>query len=134
MISFGAKLSRKQELAIAALLSTKTIAEAAREAGVSEITLWRWLRRSDFQLAYANARREVVSSAIASLQQASEKAVRTLEEIMLDKNAAPSARVSAAKVVLELVLKVQNIEDLQRRLAAVEEIIEGWNDDYDTAH
>jgi hypothetical protein len=52
MKGHGEKLSRKQDLAIAGLLTEPTIGEAAQKAGVSEVTLWRWLKQADFTSAY----------------------------------------------------------------------------------
>jgi len=46
----GEKLSRKQEQAIAALLTCPTIEQAAKAAGVGETTLWRWLQDSDKEI------------------------------------------------------------------------------------
>ncbi len=45
----GDKLERKTEAAIVALLAHPTMPEAAKAAGVSETTLWRWLQRDDFR-------------------------------------------------------------------------------------
>ena len=121
MIGHGEKLSRKQEQAIAALLSEPTIAAAAEKVGVGEVTLWRWLQREDFQADYQQARREAVAQAIAALQRASSEAVQALREIMVDSGAPASSRVSAAKTVLELALKGVELEDIERRVTALEE-------------
>jgi len=116
----GGKLKRKQETAIAALLTEPTIGSAAARVGVGEVTLWRWLRRADFQDQYRQARREVVSQAIAALQQASWEAVGTLRQVMADSEAPATSRVSAAKAVLELALRAVELEDLQERVRALE--------------
>jgi len=121
VIGHGEKLSRKQEQAIAALLSEPTIAAAAEKVGVGEVTLWRWLQREDFQADYQQARREAVAQAIAALQRASSEAVQALREIMVDSGAPASSRVSAAKTVLELALKGVELEDIERRVTALEE-------------
>ena len=72
------KMSYRQESAIAALLCSPTIPEAAKTAGVCERTLFRWLQDPVFQQSYRAARREAVSQAIAGLQKASSEAVQTL--------------------------------------------------------
>ena len=117
----GGKLSRKQEQAIAALLSEPTIAAAAERVGVGEVTLWRWLQREDFRVDYQRARRETVAQAIAAIQQASSEAVQALREIMVDSEAPASSRVSAAKTVLEFALKGAELEDIEKRVAVLEE-------------
>ncbi len=84
------KITRKQHKAIAALIQTPTIKEAAAIAGIGESTLFRWLRNEAFQDCYRQARHEAVRSAMARLSQASGEAVRVLEKIMNDSEAPAS--------------------------------------------
>jgi predicted transcriptional regulator len=118
------KLRGKQAAAIAALLSQRTIAEAAHQVGMGERTLLRWLQEDcAFQAVYRMARRHVVQHAIARVQQATSIAVETLGAVMQDPTAAASARVSAAKVVLETALRGVELEDLEARIAMLEQHI-----------
>ena len=48
----GSTLGRKQEDAIAALLTQRNVEEAARAAGIGVRTLLRWLKLPEFQSAY----------------------------------------------------------------------------------
>src|ERR1051325_966094 len=93
------KLAPVQEPAIVSLLSHATMRTAAKAVGVDEATLWRWLQDKDFHAAYMTARRETVKHAMARLQQISSEAVNTLREVMKDKTAKGSERVSAAKAI-----------------------------------
>lgn len=124
MKGHGEKLSRKQELAIISLLMEPTITMAAEKTGVSEATLWRWTQQEQFQAAYREAKRQAVAQAIARLQQVSSEAVNTLREVMLDTDAKDTARVTAAKTVLEMTLKAVEIEDLAQRMDSLERMIE----------
>lgn len=45
----SSNLSRNQEKAIVALMAHPSIAEAAKSAGVSESSIWRWLQDEPFQ-------------------------------------------------------------------------------------
>jgi hypothetical protein len=65
----GSTLGRKQEDAIAALLTQRNVEEAARAAGIGVRTLLRWLKLPEFQSAYRQARRDAFGQAIARLQQ-----------------------------------------------------------------
>jgi hypothetical protein len=114
------KLNRKMETAIVALLNQPTITLAAEDAGISETTLWRWLQREDFTKAYREARKQAVNQAIAHIQRISGEAVNTLREVMND-GKKETARVTAARAILELTLKAYEIEDLEERLEALEE-------------
>jgi transposase-like protein len=117
----GSGLTARQEKAIAALLSEATIAKAAEKIGVNESTLRRWLDDAAFETAYRQARREAVGQAIARLQQLSSSAVLVLAQLMADRTAPASVRLHAAKAILEFAIKAVELEDIEVRLAALEE-------------
>jgi len=73
MRGHGEKLTRKQEQAVAALLSEIHRRNGRRVLRCGQVTLWRWLQDSDFQAAYRSARRSVVDAAVANLQQATRR-------------------------------------------------------------
>ena len=120
MKGHGSKFDRKQEEAIAALLTQRNIEEAARVTGIGSTTLVRWLQMPEFQAAYREARRAAFSQSIARLQQASSAAVSILVKIMVDPDAPTSSRVRAADVVLERASKAIELEDLDQRIAELE--------------
>ena len=120
MKGHGEKLSRNQERAISALLVHPTMTQAADAAGIGEVTLWRWLRIPTFKEQYRLARREAVSQAVGQLQAACSVAVVALTDISEDVNCPASARVSAAKSILELALKGVELEDLAVRVDELE--------------
>ncbi len=114
------KLSHRQERAVAGLLSTRTIAEAAEAAGVSSRTLERWLSESnEFVAEYRAARRRVVEGAISQLQDATTEAVDCLKRNL--SCGTPSTEVRAASVILDHALKAVEVYELETRLAALEE-------------
>jgi hypothetical protein len=80
MNGHGEKLSRKQEQAIAHLLTAPPLGEAAAPTGIGEPTLRRWLKQEVFRAAFRDARRAVVQQAIAQLQRTASQAVATLVE------------------------------------------------------
>ena len=73
MKGHGAKFGRKKEEAIAALLTHKSVEDAARSVGLKPNTLLKWLRVPEFRALYLKARREAVQQSVARLQQASPK-------------------------------------------------------------
>jgi len=122
MSGHGQKLSRKQEVALAALLLQPTIREAAKVAAISEATLFRWLQLPDFQEAYRQAKRQAVGQAVTTLQRVSGEAVETLRKVMADEKAPASARVTAARAVLETAIKAVELEDLVARIEELERV------------
>ena len=67
MTGHGAKFGRQKEEAIVALLTHRTIEEAARAVNVSTKTLLRWQKEPEFDSAYRAAR----SLAVFRLRRAS---------------------------------------------------------------
>jgi hypothetical protein len=118
------KLGAKKEAAILALLTACSVEEAARMTNVPPRTLFRWLQEPDFDAAYRKARRAAYGQATARLQQATGAAVSTLLKIMVDTNAPPSTRVRAADSVLDHATKAIEIEDVEVRVAALEQAAE----------
>src|SRR6185437_14387425 len=121
MTGHGAKFGRKKEEAIAALLSHRSIEEAARAAGVGYKTLLRWLEISEFQEAYRKARCEAVQQAVARLQQATGAASLTLLKLMTDPNMPGAVRLRAAAYVFDYAIKGIEVDDIEARLAALEQ-------------
>jgi hypothetical protein len=118
------KFGHRQEEAIAALLSHRSLEDAARAVGIATQTLLRWLKEPTFDAAYRQARRAAFSQSIARLQQASGAAVSTLLKVMLDQNAPASTRVRAADSILDHGAKAIEIEDIEVRVAELEQAAE----------
>jgi len=121
VVGHGQKLGRKQEAAIAALLSQRTVEDAARVAGIGTRTLFRWLELSEFREAYLQARRQAFGQATARLQQATGAAVSVLLSLMLDGKAPAASRVRAAHSVLDMAAKALELDDIEMRLRQLEE-------------
>jgi hypothetical protein len=113
-------LGRKQEEAIAALLSQRNIEEAAKAAGISARTMMRWLKLPEFQTAYREARRAAYSQAVARLQQGATAAATTLLKVMLDQTTPASVKVRAAECVMNHSSKAIEIEDVEFRVSELE--------------
>jgi transposase-like protein len=120
MSGFGAKLGRKKEAAVQALLSSRNVEEAARAAGVTPRTLYRWQKEPAFEAACREARRAVVSQANARLQQATGVAAATIVKVMVDPTVPASVRIRASECVLNHAGKAIEIEDIEVRVAALE--------------
>ena len=115
-------LTPRQEQSITALLVQGSLQAAAAASGINEKTLRSWLRDdAAFQIAYREARRAVVQHAITQVQHATGEAVETLRAVMQDAEAPASAKVSAAKTILDTAVKAVELEDLEARITALEQ-------------
>jgi DNA-binding transcriptional MerR regulator len=124
MTGHGAKLGRKMEQAILALLTARNTEEAAKIAGVSPKTLLRWQNEPAFDKAYRKARREAFGQGTARLQQASSAAVSTVLKVMVDQHTAASTKLRAAELVLTHGAKAIEIEDVEARVSELERAAE----------
>ncbi|WP_222860244.1 hypothetical protein [Bacillus massilioanorexius] len=114
-------MSRKEDLAILALLTEPTLVQAAKKTGISEATLWRWQQKESFKHKYQEAKNQAVTQATARLRQGMTIAADTLIEIAQNKKAPAMARVHASKTILESGLKAQEMEDIMHRLEKLEQ-------------
>jgi hypothetical protein len=115
-------LSKNQERALAALISQPTIPLAAVQAKVGERTLFRWLNDDgDFKAEYLRLRRKVVNNAVFQIQKASNNAVNCLISVLNDSEAPASARVSAARMILEMSFEALKFNELEGRIAKLED-------------
>jgi hypothetical protein len=110
------KFGRKQEEAIAALLTQRNVEEAARSAGIGTRTLLRWLKVSEFQVAYRQARRAAFGQAVARLQQGTSAAATTLLKTLVDAGTPASVKVRAAEAIFNHAAKAIEIEDIEARV------------------
>ncbi len=62
-----------------------------------------------------------MGQAVARLQHMSTHAVTVLATVMADKTTPPSTRVMAAKSILEFAIRAVELEDLEARLAVLEQ-------------
>jgi hypothetical protein len=123
----GCKLTRKQELAIAALLTERTQEQAAGKAGVATSTLQRWLLLPSFQAEYRRARRAVVEVAVGQLQAACGEAVETLRR-NLDADKAGD-QIRAAGLILEHAQRGVELADLAEKVEELERLLAELTDD-----
>jgi hypothetical protein len=120
MKGHGAKFGRKQEEAIAALLTPRNIDEAAKAVGIATNTLLKWMMLPEFQKAYREARRAAFSHSIARLQQGTSAAGTTLIKLPLGPNTPASVRARVADSIFNHAVKAIEIEDIEVRVAALE--------------
>ena len=116
-------LTAKQEQALQAVISYPTLKEAALAAGVSETTLWRYMQDKAFARRLREARRDAVNHAVTRLQRASSDAVTVLDDLMKSDKAPASARISAARPVLDYAIRAAEIEELRARVDQLEDFI-----------
>src|SRR2546421_5978878 len=116
-------LSPKQTRAISALMTCRTLGEAAKAAGCGESSLRRWLAKdAHFQQAWREARAALVEEAVAHAQRSATAAVLVLHDRMLHAES-DAGRIAAARSIVDISLKAVEREQLEQRIAALEDAL-----------
>ena len=108
------------EKIIAALLTTTSISDAARECKISKTTIYARLKDSDFNAKYRAACRELLRDHTAALQGHMGAAITTMREILDNKNNSPQVRLNAADGILRHGLNLTEQMDIASQLDALE--------------
>lgn len=112
-----AKRTNKDK-AIIALLEHTSIRKSANACGLSEETIYRYLKEDDFIREYREARRQTVETAISNIQSATGEAVETLKRNLHCE--IPAVEVRTAQIILENAVKGVEVMDFGERLERIE--------------
>jgi hypothetical protein len=108
-------------------LLTNPTKEAAAKAGIESRTLRRYLADPDFQAEYQRAVSGMIEDAAAQAKQSLYPALSALRAIIEDGAETASARIQAARTVLEYGLR---LTDIMKQLDELEK----WRDATDGKH
>jgi hypothetical protein len=98
------------------------ITEACKLARVSRKALWEWQKEEEFQYELQKARDELFSGSLELITGNVEKAVSKLLELM-EAAEKQDVQVRCAEKILEFAVKLKQMEDLEKRLAILEQAI-----------
>ena len=110
--------NRSDELLLTRLAAGATVEQAANAAGISTRTAYRRLADPAFTRRLAQARDELISSALGELVGCASEAVATLRALLSASD--ERVRLGAAKSTLEQLLRLRETLTLSQRLAVLE--------------
>jgi hypothetical protein len=120
----GAKLPRRAEQAIAALLVHRSVAEAARAINIKPQTLRLWMQEPAFMAKYAAAACAVFGPAMRLAQQRESDAAMIIKNFSTDPNVPEDTRLKAATYRAGLA-QAEVIANLGARLSGMDSGDEG---------
>ena len=118
-----AKLSIKQELAINELIKGNSIVDSAKNIGISEATLNRWLANSEFKVVLNSRKKQIVDNCIDSVNSMGNKAIKVINSILDNENASDYVRLNASKSILDMILKFNEQNNIIEKMAEIEELL-----------
>ena len=113
------QLTDRQLKAIPIIVANPTYTEGCRKAKVNRATLYEWLKDRGFKAELDQQRDQIASEAFGVLSQSLTKAVETLVGL-LDNSDKRLGRL-AAKDIIGFIVRHKENEELERRIAAIEQ-------------
>lgn len=117
------KLTAQHEKAIDLLLDGTQPPDIAQQLQVSKVTVYRWLKEPEFTAELYQRRREMRRAIINRLHTDAQTAIDTLRDVMTNPRASAMARINAASKVLDIVMEQTENEEIQQRIAELEQCI-----------
>lgn len=117
------KLNVRQELAINELLKGNSIAQSAKNVGVSEATLNRWLANTEFKVVLNERKSIIVDNCIDKINLLGNKAITVLDSILDDENVSSNVRLNASKSILDMILKFNGQRNIMDKMKEIEELL-----------
>lgn len=96
------------ELIIAALVSHRTIKDAAQSVGVTERTIYSRMRDAEFEQLYNCAKTDILRGAVSEVSTQVQDALDVVCNVMHDPKASPQVRLNAAAMILTYSEKAKN--------------------------
>lgn len=118
----------RREPFVIALASGRTVNDSGTVAAVSRSTAQRWALEPGVIAEVDQLRAEIRQRTVALLAAGAITATEVLVEIATNKKAGPTARVSASRALLSESRAIVEMEDLRRRLDAIEHANGGGTD------
>ena len=115
-------LSRRQQRAIAAILDTANMEDAARRARVGRTTLYTWLREPAFRDELTRRQADIFDAALARLKCLVGDAVNGLGDLI--GATSENVRRSACRDIVDIALKVREMRDIEDRLTQLERAVQ----------
>jgi lambda repressor-like predicted transcriptional regulator len=111
---------------LTALAKGATVAQAARQAGVSERTVFRRRQQPEFQARIDAIQDETLQRVADLITKAAQEGIHSLVALQ-DQATPPSVRRAAARDILDLGPRLRQDANLEKRLAALENKVAGAN-------
>lgn len=118
-----AKLNVRQELAINELLKGNSIVESAKNVGVSEATLNRWLANTEFKVVLNERKSLIVDNCIDKINLLGNKAITVLDSMLDDEKVSSNVRLNASKSILDMILKFNEQRNIIDKMKELEELL-----------
>ena len=117
-------LTFRQQAALTVIAATPTVAQAARQSGIGESTLYRWLEDDKFRAELIRLREESANLARQELQGLMLRSVSVIAEAMDDPDKA--IRLRAARYAMSFAARIGEVEKMRQEIRDIESALPIW--------
>jgi hypothetical protein len=114
------KATQLDQQIIACKLEGLSIDEIALKCGMGKRTVQRKMAQPQFKVKYDEAKSQLLEDVVDGLRSSGMVGVGALRDVAGDRNSRSTARVAAAKAILEIMLRVTETQALVARLDKLE--------------
>src|SRR5262245_8203594 len=115
----GKYTKQVETVLLTALAKGASVAQAARQAGVSERTAYRRRQQPEFQERIDAIQNDMLQRVATLLTKAAEQGIHALVSLQAQ-STPPSVRRAAARDILEIGMRLREAAELEKRLSALE--------------
>jgi hypothetical protein len=101
------------------VLLGRTITEGIEKAGIARTTFYEWLKEATFREEFERQRKDIIEQGLHELKMSVSEAAMVLRELL--KSESEGVRLKSAVEILNHAGRFMEIEDVQRRLTALEQ-------------
>jgi len=112
-------LSRKQLKAIPVIISSKTITEGVKQAGISKTIFYEWIKNDTFKNEFISRQNDIIETALKELKGLSSEAVEKLGTLLRE-SVNENIKLKAIALIIEHTIKMKEIENIEERLRELE--------------
>ena len=118
------RLTRRQQAALPVVALAPSITQAARDSGVAQRTLYRWLNDPHFREALSNFLQECANLARQQFQAQTLLAAAVFSEFMTNTDADPALRLRAARYSTAVAARIRESEQIASDVRDIKEALD----------
>lgn len=121
-------MTGKQEAFLKAMLEESTVTKAAKVAGISRNTAYKYLTEADFQAELNRRRGQCIGDAVRYLQGKLSKCSEELIKIIENPETADQVKINAINAAFSAYKNLGEAAEIQERLAQIEAMLAGMEE------
>jgi AcrR family transcriptional regulator len=118
---------RHKKKVLQALLNNPTVAKAAKACGLSETTIYKYLKNPEFRAEYEEIKKQIFDETLDYIKSRAVKASEVLDDLIDNPTVSPRINMETSMYVIDKAFEIDDRRNWQERVKELEERIEQGN-------